>query len=277
MGAPTDESGSRIVTAPSNTIQVQRLRKSFPHEGERRLVLNDIDLEIQEGEFVSIIGPSGCGKSTLFNILAGLDVPDAGDVLVHGRNANGQPDHFAYMPQKDSLLPWRRVLDNACLGLEIQGVPRKHARAEAAELIPTFGLSGYEQCWPWQLSGGMRQRVALLRTVLQHRNVLLLDEPFGALDSLTRRHMQNWLLDVWERYHWTVVLITHDIREAVFLSDRVYALTGRPASVHSQHVIDAARPRTAEMFIDPDVAAVEVRLLAALGADRPISSPAGTT
>ncbi|CAN5472296.1 ABC transporter ATP-binding protein [soil metagenome] len=252
-------------------IRVQGVCKSFASPDRTVDVLDGIDLTVRDGEFVSIIGPSGCGKSTLFNVLAGLELPDTGSVTVHGSEATGDTEHFAYMPQKDLLFPWLKVIDNAALGLRVQGQSRKAARAQAAELFPTFGLSGFEDVWPSQLSGGMRQRVALLRTVVQHRSVLLLDEPFGALDSLTRTEMQMWLTSVWEKYHWTVVLITHDIREAVFLSDRVYALTARPGRVASEHVIDLPRPRTPDMFADPRAAAVEVELLSALGADKPMA------
>jgi ABC-type nitrate/sulfonate/bicarbonate transport system ATPase subunit len=257
-----------MTDSPSHKIQVSDVRKTFSSNSGVVPVLDGIDLTIADGEFVSIIGPSGCGKSTLFNILAGLELPDTGSVLFHGSDATGKTENFAYMPQKDLLLPWRRVLDNASLGLEIQGLSRKEARKKAAELFPTFGLAGFERSWPSQLSGGMRQRVALLRTVVQRRSVLLLDEPFGALDSLTRTEMQMWLTEVWERYHWTVVLITHDIREAVFLSDRVYTLTARPSHVLSEHRIELPRPRRPEMYADPRAAAVEVELLAALGANR---------
>jgi ABC-type nitrate/sulfonate/bicarbonate transport system ATPase subunit len=264
--AGTDDGRYRVAAAG--------LRKAFPDGSGVRPVLDGIDLSVRQGEFVSIIGPSGCGKSTLFNILAGLELPDSGTVSVDGLPATGQTEHFAYMPQKDSLLPWRRVLDNACLGLEVQGMPRRRARAAADELFPTFGLDGFQSSWPGQLSGGMRQRVALLRTVLQRREVLLLDEPFGALDSLTRTAMQTWLTGVWERYHWTVVLITHDIREAVFLSDRVYALSGRPARVLSEHVVDLPRPRRPELLADPRATAIEADLLAALGNGVPPVAPA---
>jgi ABC-type nitrate/sulfonate/bicarbonate transport system ATPase subunit len=252
----------------AHKIRVEGLHKSFRTDNGLIEVLDGIDLSVSDREFISIIGPSGCGKSTLFNVLAGLELPDAGSVVVDGSDATGRTENFAYMPQKDLLLPWRRVIDNATLGLEIQGVSRKEARAKAAELFPTFGLSGFERSWPSQLSGGMRQRVALLRTVVQRRTVLLLDEPFGALDSLTRTEMQMWLTEVWERYHWTVVLITHDIREAVFLSDRVYALTARPSRVLSEHVIDLPRPRTPQMYADPRAATTEVDLLTAMGANR---------
>jgi ABC-type nitrate/sulfonate/bicarbonate transport system ATPase subunit len=247
-------------------VATHELHKSF---GDR-LVLDGLEITVADGEFVSIIGPSGCGKSTLFNILAGLEHPDSGGVSVSGEDATGRTEHFAYMPQKDSLLPWRRVLDNASLGLQLQGASKREARAAADQLFPTFGLDGYQRSWPGQLSGGMRQRVALLRTVVQKRTVLLLDEPFGALDSLTRTQMQVWLTEVWERYHWTVVLITHDIREAVFLSDRVYALTPRPARIRAEHVIDLPRPRGPETFTDPRAVAIEGRLLAALGGNPPV-------
>jgi putative hydroxymethylpyrimidine transport system ATP-binding protein len=254
-------------------ISVEGVSKDFDSENGLVEVLRHIDLHVQPGEFVSLIGPSGCGKSTLFNILAGLEIPDEGSVKVDGVDATGSTEHFAYMPQKDLLLPWRRIIDNAALGLEVQGLSKKAARAEAAGLFATFGLSGFERSWPSQLSGGMRQRVALLRTVVQHRDVLLLDEPFGALDSLTRTEMQRWLTEVWDRYHWTVVLVTHDIREAVFLSDRVYTLTPRPSQVCFERVIDLPRPRTPDLLVDPRTAALEAELLAALGGERAIPAP----
>jgi ABC-type nitrate/sulfonate/bicarbonate transport system ATPase subunit len=218
-------------------------------------VLAGVDLAARPGEFISIIGPSGCGKSTMFNIMAGLDRPSRGEILVDGDPVTGHTEKFAYMPQKDLLFPWRRVIDNTTLGLEVQGVSKKEARARATPLFERFGIAGFERSYPWQLSGGMRQRAALLRTVVQGRDVLLLDEPFGALDSLTRTEMQEWLAGVWEQFRWTVVLITHDIREAVFLSDRVYVLTARPASVRLELDVDLPRPRqpgivTSKEFVD---------------------------
>jgi ABC-type nitrate/sulfonate/bicarbonate transport system ATPase subunit len=249
-------------------IEVSAVHKRFNTDDGYVDVLGGLDLTVRDGEFVSIVGPSGCGKSTLFNVLAGLEAPDSGSVFVHGTDATGRTDHFAYMPQQDLMLPWRRVLANASLGLEVQGMRRRAAREKAAELFPVFGLAGFEHKWPSQLSGGMRQRVALLRTVVQRRTVLLLDEPFGALDSLTRMQMQMWLTDVWERYHWTVVLVTHDVREAVFLSDRVYALTSRPCRVKSEHLVSLPRPRTPDLLADPRAVRIETDLLEALGAAR---------
>lgn len=260
-------------TSSARRIEVTGVSKSYNVPGHAPTrVLDLVDLSISEGEFVSIIGPSGCGKSTLFNIVAGLDTPDTGEITLAGQDAVGHREHFAYMPQKDLLLPWRRIVDNAALGLQVQGMTRRRARERAAELFPAFGLSGFERAWPHQLSGGMRQRVALLRTVLQHRDVLLLDEPFGALDSLTRTEMQMWLMDVWQRYRWTVVLITHDIREAVLLSDRVYALGPRPARVRSVHEIDLPRPRSPAVLGEQRAARLELELLNALGPQNASSS-----
>ena len=170
----------------------------------------------------------------------------------------------AQMMQKDLLFPWRTVLDNTTLGLEVQGMKRAAARDKARPLFETFGLSGFEEAYPWQLSGGMRQRAALLRTVVQDRPVLLLDEPFGALDSLTRLEMQEWLMSVWEQFRWTVMLITHDIREAIFLSDRVYALTARPATVRDAYEINLPRPRSLDVVTDPEFLRLEAALLSEL-------------
>ena len=234
-----------------HSIDISALRKSFGGKP----VLDGVSFGVRPGEFVSIIGPSGSGKSTVFNMLAGLDTPDSGSVRV---------PPCAYMPQKDLLFPWRSVLDNTSLGLEVQGVAKKEARARARELFPVFGLDGYESARPSELSGGMRQRAALLRTVVQGRSVLLLDEPFGALDSLTRSDMQAWLQQVWSEFRWTVLMITHDIREAVYLSDRVVVLTPRPAHVRRQVDVPLPGPRELEIVTTPQFAAVEKQLMEVL-------------
>ncbi|MGO8876576.1 MAG: ABC transporter ATP-binding protein [Acidimicrobiales bacterium] len=226
-----------------SSVEVAGVSKSFRRKGESLSVLQGISLEAAGGEFISVIGPSGCGKSTMFNILAGLEVPDSGDVRVNGAVVTGQTEHFAYMPQKDLLFPWRRVIDNAGLGLEIQGMKRSQARARVEPLLETFGLTEFASCYPFELSGGMRQRVALLRTVVQGRPVVLLDEPFGALDYLTRTDLQLWLSSMWEQFHWTVILVTHDVPEAVLMSDRVYVLGARPATVKRVVEVDLGRPR----------------------------------
>lgn len=244
-------------------IEIQQLCKTFSTKGGGLEVLQDLDMHAREAEFVSIIGPSGCGKSTMFNIMAGLEPATSGEVLVDGQPAGSQ-QHFAYMPQKDLLFPWRRVLGNTTLGLEIQGVGKKEARERALPLFETFGLAGFEHSYPFELSGGMRQRAALLRTVVQERDVILLDEPFGALDALTRTEMQEWLAQVWGQYRWTVFLITHDIREAIFLSDRVYVLTARPARVRSVVDVPLPRPRSLDVIATDEFLSIERRLVAEL-------------
>jgi ABC-type nitrate/sulfonate/bicarbonate transport system ATPase subunit len=245
-------------------IEVRQLAKEFAVSGGTREVVRDVTFDVAPGEFVSVIGPSGCGKSTMFNILAGLETPTSGGVRVDGHDAVGRREHFAYMPQKDLLFPWRTIAENAALGLEVQGVSRKQARARARELFAAFGLAGFEDAHPFELSGGMRQRAALLRTVVQGREILLLDEPFGALDSLTRIEMQNWLQGVWTEHSWTAVLITHDIREAVYLSDRVIVLSARPTQVRLDVRIDLPRPRELAVTTSPEFAAYEHQLIEVL-------------
>lgn len=227
-------------------------------------VLRDVDLDAAAGEFVSVIGPSGCGKSTLFSLIAGLELPDAGTLTLDDRPLDPTAHPVAYMPQKDLLLPWRSVLRNVTLPLQVMGVEKGAARAKAAALFGLFGLEGFEDAYPFTLSGGMRQRAALMRTVIQERPLMLLDEPFGALDSLTRSDMQDFLLDVWRRFRPTVLFITHDIREAIYLSDRIYVLTARPARVRMVVTVELPRPRTPELVAAPEFAALETALLGTL-------------
>jgi ABC-type nitrate/sulfonate/bicarbonate transport system ATPase subunit len=222
--------------------------------------LDRVSFDLSEGEFVSIVGPSGCGKSTTLAALMGEVNPSSGTVEVPG--ADRSP--FAWMPQSDSLLAWRSTLDNACLGLEVLGSSRAQARKAVSELIEPFGLAGRENAWPAELSGGMRQRVALLRTVVLGRPILLLDEPFGALDALTRRQMQAWLEEVRGRFGWTILLITHDVREAVALSDRVLVYSDRPARLAAQFAIDLPRPRVDDHSLASSVARIESDIVAAL-------------
>lgn len=228
-------------------LEVCQVKKSFESAGKQLPAIDDISLKVDEGEFVSLIGPSGCGKSTLFNVISGLDRPDIGEVLVDGRKIVGEIGHVGYMMQKDLLLPWRTVLDNAILAAEVKGMAKKEARARVRELLPAFGLERFAGEYPAKLSGGMRQRVALLRTVMADQPIWLLDEPFGALDAMTRDRMQQWLLGIFRQFRPAVLFITHSIDEAVFLSDRVYVLSDRPARVKHEMKIDLPRPRPHEL------------------------------
>ena len=206
-------------------VEVAGVSKAFRVQGRIVQALQDVHLAAGPGEFVTLIGPSGCGKSTLFNILCGLMQPDAGEVRLDGVPALQRTGRLAYMPQKDLLLPWRSVLDNVILGPEIAGVLREKARAQAQAWLPLFGLEGFADAYPAVLSGGMKQRAAFLRAVLQDKPAILLDEPFGALDAITRRNLQEWLLSVWQRLGRTILFITHDLEEAIFLSERVRRLS----------------------------------------------------
>jgi ABC-type nitrate/sulfonate/bicarbonate transport system ATPase subunit len=229
--------------------------------------LDDVSLTVADGGFVAVVGPSGCGKSTLLRMLAGLIRPTSGSVRVGDTDVAGRPGHVAFHPQRDALLPWKRAIDNATLGAEVAGVDRSVARAQAAGLMERFGLAGFERAWPQQLSGGMRQRVALLRTFLVPRPVLLLDEPFGALDAFTRRDLQQWLAEVWADDRRTTLLVTHDIDEALLLADTVVVLSGRPGRVVAEIAVDADRPRNAASLLTPELVAQKANILSALGID----------
>ncbi|MGQ9631574.1 MAG: ABC transporter ATP-binding protein [bacterium] len=221
-------------------------------------VLENIEIRVEGGEFVSIIGPSGCGKSTLFNIASGLVHPDRGEIYIDGERVPDGRGLVAYMQQKDLLFPWRTVLDNAALSLEVQGTPRREARGGALPLLEKLGLSGFERAYPAQLSGGMRQRVALARTLLAGKDIMLLDEPFGALDAMTRAAMQRVLLKVWGEFGKTVLFITHDVEEALVLSDRIYVMTSRPGRIKDEVAVALPRPREVS---DPRFVALKGRLL----------------
>lgn len=207
-------------------LSIQGLSFSYDH----KTILNDLTMAMTGGEFVTILGPSGVGKSTVLNILSGIFKPNRGSILIDQEPVTGISPHFAYMPQEDLLFPWKTILDNVCLYGAIHKT-KALQRAEAIRLLPDFGLSGYEYAYPNELSGGMRQRAAFLRTVLCHSEIMLLDEPFGALDVITRGEMQDWLLAMQKRLNQTILLVTHDIDEAIYLSDRILILNGSPASI----------------------------------------------
>ncbi|KMO27388.1 ABC transporter ATP-binding protein [Methylobacterium aquaticum] len=251
------------VPEPEPLIELRGVAKTF---GPVK-ALSGLSARVGRGEFVTVVGPSGCGKSTLFNIVAGLEEPDPGGALrFEGKSCHAAEllGRVSFMPQRDLLLPWRNVIDNATLALEIEGRPRKAARAEALRMLPEFGLAGFEAQYPHQLSGGMRQRVALMRTFLFERDLMLLDEPFGALDALTRTLMQRWLLDVWQRHRRTILFITHDVDEAIFLGDRVLVMTARPGAVKLEQRIDLPRPRRPDLVTAPDFIRLKRTLLEAI-------------
>jgi ABC-type nitrate/sulfonate/bicarbonate transport system ATPase subunit len=225
-----------------------------------------LDAEIAAGAFTAVVGPSGCGKSTVLRILAGLTVPTRGTAMVGEVRANGRSGLVAYQPQGDVLMPWRRALANATLGAEVAGVPRVEARRAAAARFDRFALAGFERAWPAALSGGMRQRLALLRTFLVPRPVLLLDEPLGALDAITRRTMQEWLQEVWLDDRRTVVLVTHDVEEALLLADRVLVMSARPGRFVADLAVSFERPRHSTLVTQAAFVAAKRRLLDALAA-----------
>jgi NitT/TauT family transport system ATP-binding protein len=233
--------------------------------GEVHTVARDISLAIEEGTFVAIVGPSGCGKSTLLNMAAGLLFPPAGEIRVFGEALRGINRHAAYLFQQDALLPWRSVLDNVMLGLVFREVPRREAAEAARRWIARVGLAGFEDRFPHQLSGGMRKRVAVAQSWIVDPRILLMDEPFGALDVQTRQIMENELLELWQETKKTVLFVTHDLEEAIALADRVVVLSAGPARIKGDYRVDLPRPRdVAEIRLNPDFIALYKRIWADL-------------
>ena len=227
-------------------LEVECVGKRYGSDERAVVALADVSLSVADGEFAALVGPSGCGKTTLLNLIAGLDDHDSGRILVDGETPSAEErlQRFGYMPQEDMLFPWRTVLDNVSLGLEVLGLAKGEARERAAEMFPQFGLGGFEHRRPHELSGGMRQRASFLRTYLLGRPFLLLDEPFGALDAITRGQLQAWLAETWNRIGGSALLVTHDPHEAVALSDRVYVMSPRPGRITNVLEVDLPRPRT---------------------------------
>ncbi len=223
-------------------LQVKHISKSF---GEKP-VLRDVSIELNRGELVCLLGVSGGGKTTLFNVISGLLKPDHGKVFLDGNDITNQPGHISYMLQKDLLLPYRTIEENVALPLLLKGMKKKDARLRVSPLFAQFGLEGTQEKYPAQLSGGMRQRAALLRTYLFSQDVALLDEPFSALDTLTKSAMHRWYLDVMEEIQLSTLFITHDIDEAILLSDRIYLLSGSPGEIAGEIVIREPKPRRAD-------------------------------
>ena len=242
-------------------IDIEKVNKNIIYQGETLEVLRDIDLSIKKQEIVSIIGPSGCGKSTLLNLIAGLDNPDVGSIHFQGFNQEDRLGSVSYMQQKDLLFPWRTVLENISLSLEIKGISKKDSTEICRKYLSEFQLEKFEKNLPHTLSGGMRQRVAFLRTLLTDSEILLLDEPFGALDALTRRNLYVWFMNLLENNPRTVILVTHDVEEAIFLSDRIFLLSPRPGQIELIEEVSFERPRTYEIISDPNFVNLKSRLL----------------
>jgi ABC-type nitrate/sulfonate/bicarbonate transport system ATPase subunit len=265
--APAKEpfSQSQTVAPARSEIALSGVSKRFDSRGGVE-ALASLTFDVGAREVLGIVGPSGCGKSTLLELICGLDEPTAGRVAVAGgASAGARLERCALMQQRDLLLPWRSALDNATLPLELAGVPRRVARRRVGPLFERFGLVGFTNAPPYELSGGMRQRVAFLRTLLAEKPVLLLDEPFGSLDSITRSDMQSWLADALEAEPRTVVLVSHDVEEALFLCDRVLVLSARPGRLKAELPVSLPRPRPRrETVTSPAFVSLKERALEAL-------------
>jgi ABC-type nitrate/sulfonate/bicarbonate transport system ATPase subunit len=249
-------------------IEARGLRLSLPAGDGRLEVLGGVHLDVAPGEFVALVGPSGCGKSTLLAVLAGLMEPEAGQVLLDGRPGVDRLGHLTLMPQRDGLLPWRTLLDNVALGPELVGAGRGDARTAARLALARYGLAGFEDHYPHALSGGMRQRAALARTLLGGRRAWLLDEPFGALDALTRVDLQGVLGALWAEHRPSVLLVTHDVDEALLLADRVLVAGARPMRIHADVAVELPRPRSDATTTTPAFGEHKRRVLDALQATR---------
>ena len=241
-------------------LEVKNVSKSF--DGNR--VLKDISIELNRGELVCLLGVSGGGKTTLFNIISGLLTPDSGCVLLDGKDITNQPGHISYMLQKDLLLPYRTIEDNVALPLLLKGVKKKEARKKVSPMFSQFGLEGTQKRYPSQLSGGMRQRAALLRTYMFSRDVALLDEPFSALDTITKSSMHKWYLNVMEQIKLSTLFITHDIDEAILISDRIYLLSGSPGEIKGEIIIEESRPRREDFNLTEEFLEYKRKILSLL-------------
>jgi len=249
-------------TAAPVLVSARGVRKTYRTQDGEVETLKPLDFEIRAGEFVAVVGPSGCGKSTLMKLVAGLLPVSGGELALGGRAVSGPQTDVGIVFQSALLLPWRRVLDNILLQAEIRGLPMAAARARAQQLVEMAGLQGFEQKYPWQLSGGMQQRVAILRALLHDPAVLLMDEPFGALDAMTRERMNLELQRIWMTSRKTVLLITHSIPEAIFLADRVFVMSERPGRIVEIVDIDLPRPRPLDVMGSERFAAYARRLRA---------------
>ena len=243
-----------------NKLEVKNISKSF---GDNK-VLKDISIELNQGEIVCLLGVSGGGKTTLFNIISGLLTPDSGQVLLDGKDVTNQPGQISYMLQKDLLLPYRTIEDNVALPLLLKGIKKKEARRQVSPMFSQFGLENTQKKYPAQLSGGMRQRAALLRTYMFSKDVALLDEPFSALDTITKSSMHSWYLDVMEKIRMSTLFITHDIDEAILISDRIYLLSGSPGEITEEIIIREPKPRREDFNLTEEFLEYKRKILSLL-------------
>ncbi len=226
-------------------LTVSNISKQF----DKNEVIKNLGFTVEKNEFVSILGPSGSGKSTIFSLIGGILSPDKGTIHLDNQVINGKRGFISYMPQTPSLLPWRTIVENVLLGQELQGKKEKEA---ALEMLDIAGLSGYENAYPYELSGGMKQRASFIRALLSPQSIICLDEPFSALDELTRLDMQKWLLSIWEEHRRTILFVTHNIEEALFLSDRIIVLSNKPSQVAAEFHVPFSRPREESLFLEDE-------------------------
>jgi NitT/TauT family transport system ATP-binding protein len=247
MSTPPPTAAPRHRAGAAVAISLRGATKTFDtRDGGSYTAIRDVDLTVDRGQFVTVVGPTGCGKSTTLSLISGLAPATEGEVLVDGSPVTGIPGGLGYMFQNDAVLPWRSVLDNVAAGPRYRGVPKAEARDRAREWVQKVGLAGFESYHPHQLSGGMRKRVALAQTLINEPSILLMDEPFGALDVQTREHMQDLLLELWSGTGAAVVFVTHDLTEAIALADRVVVMTAGPATVKAAVPVTLERPRRVE-------------------------------
>ena len=250
-------------------LRTEHITRSF----SGRVIIEDISIRLMEHELVSLLGVSGSGKTTLFNVISGILPPDEGQVFLHGEDVTGRPGKISYMLQKDLLLEHMKVIDNVSLPLRLKGMGRGEARAQTDPQFEAFGLEGTQELYPAALSGGMRQRAALLRTYLSSQGVALLDEPFSALDTITKGQIHTWYLDIMEKIDLSTIFITHDIDEALLLSDRIYILTGAPGQIRDEIVIDRPRNERREFNLTQEFLSYKKKVLEVLKESQALSSP----
>ncbi len=245
-------------------LEVKNLSKQFSSRGKKTIALKNINLHIEANEFVCIVGSSGCGKSTLLNVIAGLLPPTSGEVLVDGEVVLGPGPDRGMVFQTYTLFPWLTVADNIAFGLKLKGMPQRQRQERVDYYLNIIGLAQFANSYPKELSGGMKQRVAIARSLANEPEILLMDEPFGALDAQTREQLQEFMLDLWDKTHITVLTITHDVSEAVFLSQRIYVMSSSPGSIREEIKVDLPEQRNLELKLDPDFIKIEREIVKAL-------------